>query len=404
MELKDKDIVILGYARSAIGDFLGGLKDVSLVDLSTTVASAAMERSGVKPEDVDELAMGCIYKHGNGGNPGRQVEIKCGIPSEAWAYTVDQQCASGMKALDIVSRSLMTDGCQLAVVVGADVMSRVPYLSLNGRTGFRMGDVKLVDGLTKEGLSCAIAGYHMGMTAENLAVKYNISREEQDELALMSNQRAIAAIDSGRCQKDIVPIEVKSRKSVKIVDTDEHPRRDVSLEGLAKLRPAFKPDGGTVTAGNASGINDGACAMVVTTARYAKEHGLKPIARVLSITSKGVPAEIMGIGPAYAIPKCLKGVSMDFNDVDCWEINEAFAAQFLGVGRKLQEEHGWKVDLEKTNVNGSGISLGHPIGCTGLRIIVTMLYEMERRGLTVGGASLCVGGGPSMASLWTKDI
>ena len=393
MELKDKDIVILGYARSAIGDFLGGLKDVSLVDLSTTVASAAMERSGVKPEDVDELAMGCIYKHGNGGNPGRQVEIKCGIPSEAWAYTVDQQCASGMKALDIVSRSLMTDGCQLAVVVGADVMSRVPYLSLNGRTGFRMGDVKLVDGLTKEGLSCAIAGYHMGMTAENLAVKYNISREEQDELALMSNQRAIAAIDSGRCQKDIVPIEVKSRKSVKIVDTDEHPRRDVSLEGLAKLRPAFKPDGGTVTAGNASGINDGACAMVVTTARYAKEHGLKPIARVLSITSKGVPAEIMGIGPAYVVPKAIELAGLKSEDIDYYEINEAFAAQFLACNREL------KLPMDKVNRNGSGIGLGHPVGMTGARIITACISEMLASGEHYGVASLCVGGGPAIATV-----
>ena len=393
MELKDKDIVILGYARSAIGDFLGGLREVPLVDLSTTVAKAAMERAGVQPADVDELAMGCIYKHGNGGNPGRQVEIKCGIPSEAWAYTVDQQCASGMKALDIVSRSLMTDGCQLAAVVGADVMSRVPYLSLNGRTGFRMGDVKLVDGLTKEGLSCAIAGYHMGMTAENLAVKYNISREEQDELALLSNQRAIAAIDSGRCQKDIVPIEVKSRKSVKIVDTDEHPRRDVSLEGLAKLRPAFKPDGGTVTAGNASGINDGACAMVVTTARYAKEHGLKPIARVLSITSKGVPAEIMGIGPAYVVPKAIELAGLKSEDIDYYEINEAFAAQFLACNREL------KLPMDKVNRNGSGIGLGHPVGMTGARIITACISEMLASGEHYGVASLCVGGGPAMATV-----
>ncbi len=393
MELKDKDIVILGYARSAIGDFLGGLREVPLVDLSTTVAKAAMERAGVQPADVDELAMGCIYKHGNGGNPGRQVEIKCGIPDEAWAYTVDQQCASGMKALDIVSRSLMTDGCQLAVVVGADVMSRVPYLSLSGRDGFRMGDVQLVDGLTKEGLSCAIVGYHMGMTAENLAVQYNISREEQDELALMSHQRAIAAIDSGRCQKDIVPIEVKSRKSVKIIDTDEHPRRDISLESLAKLRPAFKPDGGTVTAGNASGINDGACAMVVTTARYAKEHGLKPIARVVSIASRGVPAEVMGIGPAYVVPKAIELAGLKSEDIDYYEINEAFAAQFLACNREL------KLPMDKVNRNGSGIGLGHPVGMTGARIITACISEMLASGEHYGVASLCVGGGPAMATV-----
>ena len=393
MELKDKDIVIVGYARSAIGDFLGGLRDVSLVDLSTTVAKAAMERAGVKPEDVDELGMGCIYKHGNGGNPGRQVEIKCGIPAEAWAYTVDQQCASGMKALDIARRSLLTDGCELAVVVGADVMSRAPYLCLNGRTGFRMGDVKMVDALTKEGLSCAIAGYHMGLTAENLAVKYDISRQEQDELALMSHQRAIAAIDSGRGKQDIVPIEIKTRKGVTVFDTDEHPRRDVSLESMAKLRPAFKPDGGTVTAGNASGINDGACAMVVTTAKYAKEHGLKPVARVLAVESKGVPAEVMGIGPAYVIPKAIEKAGLTADAIDYYEINEAFAAQFLACNREL------KLSMDKVNRNGSGIGLGHPVGMTGARIITACISEMLASGEHYGVASLCVGGGPAMAAV-----
>lgn len=393
MALQDKDIVIVGYARSAIGDFLGSLKDVPLVDLCTTVTKAAMERAGVQPEAVEELGMGCIYKHGNGGNPGRQIEIKAGIPSTAWAYTVDQQCASGMKALDIVSRSLMTDNCELAVVVGGDVMSRAPYLSLNGRTGFRMGDVKLVDSLTKEGLSCAIAGYHMGITAENLAAQYNISREEQDELAALSHQRAIAAIDSGRGKQDIVPIEIKSRKGVKIFDTDEHPRRDISMESLAKLRPAFKPDGGTVTAGNASGINDGACAMVVTTAKYAKEHGLKPIAKVLSVASKGVPAEVMGIGPAYVVPKAIEKAGLTPDAIDYYEINEAFAAQFLACNREL------KLPMDKVNRNGSGIGLGHPVGMTGARIITACISELIASGEQYGVASLCVGGGPAMATV-----
>ena len=393
MALQDKDIVIVGYARSAIGDFMGSLKDVPLVDLCTTVTKAAMERAGVQPEAVEELGMGCIYKHGNGGNPGRQIEIKAGIPSTAWAYTVDQQCASGMKALDIVSRSLMTDGCELAVVVGGDVMSRAPYLSLNGRSGFRMGDVKLVDSLTNEGLKCAIAGYHMGITAENLAAQYNISREEQDELAALSHQRAIAAIDSGRGKQDIVPIEIKTRKGVTVFDTDEHPRRDISMESLAKLRPAFKPDGGTVTAGNASGINDGACAMVVTTARYAKEHGLKPIAKVLSVTSKGVPAEVMGIGPAYVIPKAIERAGLKPEDIDYYEINEAFAAQFLACNREL------KLSMDKVNRNGSGIGLGHPVGMTGARIITACISELIASGEKYGVASLCVGGGPAMATV-----
>ena len=393
MALQDKDIVIVGYARSAIGDFMGSLKDVPLVDLCTTVTKAAMERAGVQPEAVEELGMGCIYKHGNGGNPGRQIEIKAGIPSTAWAYTVDQQCASGMKALDIVSRSLMTDGCELAVVVGGDVMSRAPYLSLNGRSGFRMGDVKLVDSLTNEGLKCAIAGYHMGITAENLAAQYNISREEQDELAALSHQRAIAAIDSGRGKQDIVPIEIKTRKGVTVFDTDEHPRRDISMESLAKLRPAFKPDGGTVTAGNASGINDGACAMVVTTARYAKEHGLKPIAKVLSVASKGVPAEVMGIGPAYVIPKAIERAGLKPEDIDYYEINEAFAAQFLACNREL------KLSMDKVNRNGSGIGLGHLVGMTGARIITACISELIASGEKYGVASLCVGGGPAMATV-----
>ncbi len=390
---KEKEIVIVGYARSAIGDFMGALKDVPLVDLCTTVTKAAMERAGVKPEDVDELGMGCIYKHGNGGNPGRQIQIKAGIPATAWAYTVDQQCASGMKALDIVSRSLMTGGCELGVVVGGDVMSRAPYLSLNGRGGFRMGDVKLVDALTKEGLSCAIAGYHMGLTAENLAEQYSISRQEQDELAELSHKRAIAAIDSGRGKQDIVPIEIKTRKGVTVFDTDEHPRREISMESLAKLRPAFKPDGGTVTAGNASGINDGACAMVVTTMEYAKAHGLKPIARVLSVASKGVPAEVMGIGPAYVVPKAIELAGLKPEDIDYYEINEAFAAQFLACNREL------KLPMEKVNRNGSGIGLGHPVGMTGARIITACISELIASGEKYGVASLCVGGGPAMATV-----
>lgn len=390
--LRDNDVVIVSYARSPIGDFLGALKDVPLVDLASTVTAAAIERAGVKPEDIDELAMGCIYKHGNGGNPGRQVQIKVGIPASAWAYTVDQQCASGMKALDIVSRSLVTDGCKLAVVVGADVMSRVPYLSLNGRTGFRMGDVKLVDGLTKEGLSCAIAGYHMGVTAENLAEQYNITREEQDELAVLSHQRAAAAIDAGRGKADIVPIEIKSKKGVKIVDTDEHPRRDISMESLAKLRPAFKADG-TVTAGNASSINDGAVAMVVTTAKYAEEHGLKPIAKIRAIASKGVPAEVMGIGPAYVIPKAIEEAGLTPDDIDYYEINEAFAAQFIACNREL------KLDMAKVNRNGSGIGLGHPVGMTGARIVTACISELIASGEKYGVASLCVGGGPAMATV-----
>ena len=389
--MEANDVVIVGYARTPVGDFLGKLKDVPLVDLACVAANAALSRANVKPEQVDELGMGCIYKHGNKGNPARQVEIKLGIPSTSWAYTVDQQCASGMKALDIVRRSLITGGCELGLVVGADVMSRAPYLSMGVREGQRMGDGVLVDALTHEGLVCGVVNYHMGLTAENLAVEYNVTREEQDALAVISHQRACAAIAAGKLKDEIVPVEIQTKKGVVVVDRDEHPRADVSMESLAKLRPAFKKDGGTVTAGNASGINDAAAALVVTTAGYAKAHGLKPLAKVLSTVSYGVEARIMGIGPAYAIPKAIKEAGLTENDIDYYEINEAFAAQFIACNRVL------KLDMDKVNANGSGIGLGHPVGFTGVRVVASCITEMNYRKVKYGVASLCVGGGPAMA-------
>ncbi|SMC73559.1 thiolase family protein [Papillibacter cinnamivorans] len=387
------DIVIVGSARTPVGDFLGKLKDVPLVDLSCIAANAALNRANVKPVDVEELGMGCIYKHGNGGNPARQVEIKLGIPATSWAYTIDQQCASGMKALDIVRRSLLTGGCQMGLVVGADVMSRVPYLAMNVREGLRMGDGKLVDGLTQEGLVCNIVKYHMGLTAENLAEEYHITREEQDALAIISHQRACAAINSGKLKDEIVPVEIQTKKGVVVVDRDEHPRADVSMESLGRLKPAFKKEGGTVTAGNASGINDAAAALVVTTAGYAKAHGLKPLAKILSTVSYGVEPRIMGIGPAYAIPKAIKEAGLTEKDIDYYEINEAFAAQFLACNKVL------KLDMNKVNANGSGIGLGHPVGFTGVRIVVSAITEMNYRKAKYGVASLCVGGGPAMAAV-----
>ena len=263
---------------------------------------------------------------------------------------------------------------------------------------------QLYDSLIHDALYDALVPGHMGVTADNVAKLCNVSRQECDELAVISHNRACAAIDAGKFKDEIVPVVIHNKKKGDIViDTDEHPIRNCSYETISKMKAVFTPDGVT-TAANASGINDAAAATVIMSAEKAKELGLKPMAKLINICSAGVEPKYMGIGPAYAIPKCLKQAGMDFNDVDYWEINEAFAAQFLGVGRKLKEEHGWEVDLNKTNANGSGISLGHPIGCTGLRIIVSMLYEMQRRGATIGGASLCVGGGPAMASLWTRDV
>ena len=423
-----KDLYVVNCCRTAIGSFGGSLKNTPAAEMGAVVVKEALKRANIAPENVDELMFGCILTAAQGQNVARQVSIKAGIPYSVPAYTVGMVCGSGMKSVIEGARSILAGDSDIVVCGGTENMSAAPYAAPDARWGARMGDKKLVDTMIKDGLWDAYNNYHMGTTAENINDIWGITRREQDEFAAASQQKAEAAQAAGRFDDEIVPVMVKVKKDMVPFAKDEYPKAGVTADSIAKLKGAFPvgpespnpqvvhtfevtgaqeaADKGTqrVTAANASGINDAAAAVIVMSADKAKELGLKPMAKMINMCSAGVEPKYMGIGPAYAIPKCLKGVSMDFNDVDYWEINEAFAAQFLGVGRKLQEEHGWKVDLEKTNVNGSGISLGHPIGCTGLRIIVTMLYEMERRGLTVGGASLCVGGGPSMASLWTKDI
>jgi len=293
--------------------------------------------------------------------------------------------------VDLVMRSLLTNGCGIGLAVGAESMSRVPHMMMDIREGLRFNDGKLVDCLTHEGLVCAMENYHMGLTAENLVAQYEISREEQDELAVLSHKRASAAIASGRFDEEIVPVEINTRKGTIIVSKDEHPRADASIEDMAKLKPVFKKEGGTVTAGNSSGINDGAAALVLTTAGHADELGLKPVARILASVSFGVEPRIMGIGPAFAIPKVLKEANIDKEHIDYYEINEAFAAQFIAVNREL------KLDIDKVNANGSGIGIGHPVGCTGARIIMATITELKARKGKYGVASLCVGGGPAMA-------
>ncbi|MHB1125697.1 MAG: thiolase family protein [Bacillota bacterium] len=387
-----QEVVIVGAARTPIGDLLGSLKDVSAVDLGVTAVKGALEKAGVKPEQVEDMAGGMIFKAGAKGNPARQIQLKVGIPVEAAALTVDQQCGSAMRALEVATQQILLGKSSVSVVVGMESMSNAPYLLLNARQGMRMGPGTAEDHMFYDGLVDAFHNYHMGVTAENLAEKYLISREEQDQLAFTSHARAIAAIKEGIFKGEIVPVEVKSKKGSTFVEVDEHPRADISMESLGKLKPAFKP-GGTVTAGNASGINDGAAALVLMSAGKAKELGIKPLARILSTASYGVAPEIMGIGPAFAIPKALQYAGLELKDVDYFEINEAFASQFLAVNREL------KLSLDIVNANGSGIALGHPVGCTGVRIIVSMLAEMERRSAKIGAASLCCGGGPAIATV-----
>ena len=389
------EVWIVGAKRTPIGDFLGKLKDVSAVDLGVTAVNAALEQSGVAASQVQELTCGQIYKAGAKGNPGRQVQLKCGMPVEGYACTIDQQCGSGMKAFEIASQSIMLGKSDVAVAVGIESMSQAPYLLKGAREGYRMGNGEMLDSMLYDGLICAIMGYHMGNTAENLAQKYNISRQEQDELALISHQRAIRAIQAGTFDAEIVPVTIQSRKGPVIVNTDEHPRADVSMEKLSAMKPAVKKDG-TVTAGNASGVNDGAAALVLVSAEKGKELGLKPMAKLRATANFGVAPEVMGIGPAFAAPKAIALAGLTAADIGYYEINEAFAAQFLAVNREL------KLSMEQVNANGSGIGLGHPVGCTAARIIVSLIYEMQRRDVRFGLASLCVGGGPAIGTVIEK--
>lgn len=385
-----REVVIVGAKRTPIGDFLGSLKDVKAVDLGVIAVKGALEQANIEPGLVNEVACGMIYKGGAKGNPARQIQIKSGMPVEGFAYTIDQQCGSGMKAVELIYQSIMLGKSDVGVAVGIESMSQAPYVLEKAREGIRMGDGKVIDTMLNDGLVCAMMGYHMGITAENLAQRYNISREEQDQLAVLSHERATKAVNAGVFKDEIVPVNIETRKGTVVIDTDEHPRADTSMEKLAKMKPAFKKDG-TVTAGNASGVNDGAAALVLMSLDKANELGLKPLAKIVNIDNIGVEPEIMGIGPAYAIPKVVKNAGLTLDDIGYYEINEAFAAQFLAVNRELN------LDINKVNANGSGIALGHPVGCTGARIITSLIYEAKKRKEKYGVASLCVGGGPAIA-------
>lgn len=391
-----REVVIAGAARTPIGDMLGALKAVLPVELGTIAAKSAMKRAGITPEEINEFSAGMIYKQGSRGNPARQIQLACGGKAEGFAYTIDQQCGSGMKAYECAVESILLGKSDVAVAIGVESMSNAPYLLKGAREGYRMGDgPAVIDSMLYDGLTCAMENYHMGVTAENLAKQYSIPREIQDELALLSHKRAVAAQKSGRFDEEIVPVTIKTRKGEVIVKKDERPREDISMEKLAKLKPAFQK-GGTVTAGNSSGVNDGAAAVVLMSADKAQKLGVNPLAKVISTANAGVEPGIMGIGPAYAVPKALKYAGLAIDEIGYFEINEAFAAQFIACNKLL------KLNMEKVNCNGSGISLGHPVGCTGVRIIVSLLYEMKRRNVKYGVASLCVGGGPSMATVVEK--
>lgn len=395
---RDNDAVIVSACRTPIGDFLGSLKEIHPRQLGKIVGAEALRRAGITPGQVDELVCGNVIQAGAGGNMGRQVQAELGIAWESPACTVNQLCASAMRALEIASHNILLGETGAALVVGVENMSMAPYLMLKGRTGYRMNAATIEDAMILDALSCSIEHYHMGVTAENVAARFGITRREQDELAVMSHARSCAAISSGAFKAETVPVEVRQKKSAGVFAADEHPRPDTSLEALARLKTVFR-QGGTVTAGNASGVNDGAAAMVVMSEGRARELGLKIRARVRATVSMGVEPAVMGIGPAYAIPKALKKAGLAFGDIGCWEIHEAFAAQFLGVQRIMEKDQGVRFDLDIINRNGSGISLGHPVGCSGLRIMVSLLHEMERMGTGLGCASLCAGGGPAMAAV-----
>jgi acetyl-CoA C-acetyltransferase len=386
------EVVIVSGLRTAVGDFLGSLKDLTCVDLGVVVLKAAMERAKVDPTLIEEVVCGNPDMAGAKSNPGRQVAVHAGCSWETVACTINQQCVSSMRAAEIMYQEILLGKVDVGAAVGCESMSNVPYLLMGARGGFRMGHQQVIDGLYNDGMIDAFYNIHMGVTAENVAEMYKISREEQDEFALMSHQRACASINNKTQASELVPVEIKTRKGTTIFDTDEHPRQGLTMADLARLKPVFVKDG-TVTAGNSSGINDGAAALVMMTLDKAKELGLKPLVRIVATGSAAVDARIMGMGVVPSVRKALRFANLPLEAIDYWEINEAFAAQIIGCNREL------KIPLDKMNANGGGISLGHPVGMTGARLIVSLIHEMERRGARYGGASLCGGGGPSTSMI-----
>jgi len=422
--LESMDAVIAGAVRTPVGKFGGVLKDFQAYELGAIAIKGLLKKLNLKPVsrqnyyppklhtgmtelerayhnydgseiDVNEVIMGNTLQAAQGQNPARQAAIFAGIPKEVPAFTVNMVCGSGLKAIALAAQSIITGESDVVIAGGMESMSNAPYALTKARWGYRMFNSEVVDLMVHDGLWEKFYGYHMGITAENIAELYGISREEQDRLAYESHMRAVKAIDRGIFREEIVPVEVKTKKGTEMIDTDEHPRRDTNLEKLAKLPPVFKKDG-TVTAGNASGVNDGASALLIMSEERADELNLKPMARIVSYACAAIDPAYMGLAPIPAIKKAIKRAELSLEEIDIIELNEAFAAQAIAVMRDLN------LDPEKTNVYGSGISLGHPIGATGARITTTLLYGMQRRSAKYGLSALCVGGGMGIAMVFTR--
>jgi acetyl-CoA C-acetyltransferase len=386
------EAVILAGARTPVGKFLGALSNFSAVDLGVIAARAAIERAGVDPQTINEVIMGNVVQAGNGQNPARQVALRAGIPNAVGALTINKVCGSGLKAVMLAANGIKVGEIGMAVAGGMESMTNAPYLLKKARQGYRMGNGEIIDSMIADGLWCAFDDWHMGNTGEVVAERFNVTRAEQDEYALNSHRKAIAAMKEGRFDAEIVPIEIAQKRGAPLViRADEGPREDTSLDALAKLKPAFKPEGGTVTAGNAPGVNDGAAALVVTSDEVARRLGRKPVARIVAQATSGVEPKLVMMAPVTAIQLTLERAGWDLADVDLIELNEAFSVQAVAITRELG------IDPARLNVNGGAVALGHPIGASGARILVTLLYEMQRRGARRGLAALCLGGGNAVA-------
>jgi acetyl-CoA C-acetyltransferase len=392
-----KEVVIVSAVRTAIGSFQGSLANVSATKLGAIVLEGALAKAGVGKELVGEVIMGNVLQAGLGQNPARQAAIQAGLGHAVPATTINKVCGSGLKAVHLAVQSIVSGDADVILAGGMENMSQAPYLLEGARSGYRMGDQKVVDSMIRDGLWCAFNDYHMGITAENLCSRYELTREEQDEFAAWSQEKAQKAIEQGRFKEEIVPVAIPQKKGEPLLfDTDEFPRAGVTAESLSKLRPAFKKDG-SVTAGNASGINDGAAALLIMSREKAEELGCKPLARIVANASAGVDPSIMGIGPVPATKRALEKAGLALDQIDLIEANEAFAAQSLAVGKEL----GFHRD--KLNVNGGAIALGHPIGASGARILVTLVHELRKRsGANYGLATLCIGGGQGVATIVEK--
>jgi acetyl-CoA C-acetyltransferase len=387
-----QDAVIVSAVRTAIGVYGGGLAEVPAVKLGEICIREALKRASVNADEVEEVIMGNVLQAGLGQNPARQAAINAGLPDSIPAMTINKVCGSGLKAVMLAAQAIRLGDADIVVVGGMESMSRAPYLLEKARFGYRMGDGQLVDVMLRDGLIDAFSGVHMGITAENICAEFDVTRQEMDQFALESQRRALQAIEAGRFREEIVPVEVPAKKGSAVFDTDQQPRADTSQETLTKLRPAFKSDGG-VTAGNSSGLNDGAAALVVMSRRKAEQRKLKSLATIRSYASAGVEPRIMGMGPVPATRLALEKAALKIGDIDLIEANEAFAAQSVAVGKKLG------FDRAKLNVNGGAIALGHPIGASGARVLVTLLHEMQRSQSRYGLATLCIGGGQGVAMI-----